>query len=249
MVEGVTNTLKARILSLIMTCACCCTVEGTRGDANLAIDNSMELYVVMGMAAVTLLVIWEGLYWMWVRIHTWSWNVQVESRHAKKLRRLQEAVGDEIHQQLTERAAPVRASPSVYETVDAGTPAHGRPSAHEAAEAVTPFRERASMPMLADPPPTRTLQRSSSSSPPRESTSTAIARGSAAIGRHHRDALIATQDAAVQASGQHFEYSPPEPAVARLEIREVFPEEYYMTQHGAHVHVHRAGASAMPATW
>ena len=44
-----------------MMWACCCTVEGTRGDASLAIDISMEFYVIMGMAVMLFLVFWEGL--------------------------------------------------------------------------------------------------------------------------------------------------------------------------------------------
>ena len=100
MAEGVANTLKARVLSLIMMCACCCTVEGSRGDASLATDTSTEFYIVMGMAAVTLLVMWEGECWLWVRLQAWSTATPVESRHARRLRRLQDAVGEEIHTQL-----------------------------------------------------------------------------------------------------------------------------------------------------
>ena len=61
MVKGAAGKLKARVLSLIMMCACCCTVEGAPGDSGLAIDNFIEFYVVLGMATVTLLVFWEGL--------------------------------------------------------------------------------------------------------------------------------------------------------------------------------------------
>ena len=60
MVEGVANNLKARLLSLIMVCACCGRVEWANRDAALALDTSMEFYVVVGMAA-TLLVFWERL--------------------------------------------------------------------------------------------------------------------------------------------------------------------------------------------
>ena len=219
MVEGATNSSKARIPSLIMTCACCCTVEGTRADANLALDTSMEFYVVMGTAAVTLLVMWEGLCWIWVRVQAWSWNARVESRHARRLRRLQNPFAD---------MGPRSGRLQVPEAVES-----------DVVEIVSSPRERVSGSTRVGPRSTTASTRISSSSKLKRSPSTAMARGTMAMGGHDRDALIRTEDAATQVDGLGFEYLPREPAVARLEIREVFPDEYYMTQHGAHVHVHK----------
>ena len=238
MAEGVADNLKARVLSLIMMCACCCTVEGSRADANLALDTSMEFYIVMGMAAVTLLVMWEGVCWLWVRIQAWSLATPVESRHARRLRRLQEAVGEEIHTQLAGLVTEPPRLPG-REVMNVATPPRRRAVDASDFEVVTRLGEEAASSTAPPPPPLGTMQRSSSASTPRRSPPAALERGRAATSSHHSGGLISTSEAAVQADGLGFQFLPPEPAVARLEIREVFPEEYYMTQHGAHVHVHR----------
>ena len=233
MVEGATHSLKARILSLIMICACCCTVEGTREDANLALDTSVQFYVVMGMAAVGKACVGFGLEF---RL---TWNARVESRHARRLRRLQEAVGEEINHQLADMGPPGSARLHNQEAVETPPPIRRRVWASDVVEIVSPPRERPSAPTRVGPTSTTTSTRVPSSSTPRGTQSTAMARGTMVMSGHHRDALISAEDTATQVDDLGFVYLPPEPAVARLEIREVFPDEYYMTQHGAHAHAPR----------
>ena len=222
MVEGAAGRLKARILSLIMMCACCCTVEGTSGDSGLAIDTSVEFYVVVGMAAVTLLVFWEGICWIWVRIQAWAFGTAAESRHARRLRRLQEAVQMELNQQLAGM-----------------TPAIAREETPLPLTSLTATRRASSPAPLPSPPTATASANSSSSSTSRTLGSRALARGSAAMEGRHQEFQVVTRDASTQAEAPYFEYMPPEPAVARLEIREVYPNEYFMTAHGSHVHLHR----------
>ena len=215
MVEGATHSLKARILSLIMICACCCTVEGTRRDAN-------------GMAAVTLWLCGKACV-----------GRGVESRRARRLRRLQEAVGEEINHQSADMGPHGSARLHNQEAVETPPPIRRRALASDVVEIVSPPRERPSASTRVGPTSTTTSTRVPSSSTPHGAQSAAMARGTMAMSGHHRDALISTEDAATQVDDLGFAYLPPEPAVARLEIREVFPDEYYMTQHGARVHVHR----------
>ena len=194
--------LKARLLSLVVLCGCCWTVEGAPRDNSLALDTSFEFYVVVTMAAISLLAIWEMARWMF-----WAWwrGSHPESRHARRLRRLRDAVEVEIAQQLADVTTP-----------------------RQSGTATSSARSFSPMPALS---PTSTMMRSTA-------RGSALERGIAAAERQVVSGLVRTQEVGIQAQLPYLELLPPEP-VPRLEIREVYPEEFYMTQHEAHVHVHR----------
>ena len=119
----------------------------------------------------------------------------MESRHGRRLRRLQEAVGEEINQQLADMGPPTSGRLHVPDVVEPPTPVRRRALASDVVEILSPPRERVSASTGVGPRSTIASTRISSSSTPRESPS---ARGTMAMSEHHRDALIRTEDAATQ---------------------------------------------------
>ena len=66
----------------------------------LQLDGSLELYFILGMALVCVLVVWEWLKRSWDRLDAWWAGSHASSRRARRLRRMQRAVEDELAAQL-----------------------------------------------------------------------------------------------------------------------------------------------------
>ena len=63
-------------------------------------DGSLEFYFVAGVAVLCLLAVWEWLKRVWDQLDAWWAGSQASSRRARRLRRMQRAIEDELAAQL-----------------------------------------------------------------------------------------------------------------------------------------------------
>ena len=63
---------------------------------DLQLDGSLEFYFVAGMAVLCLLAVWEWLKRVWDQLDAWWAGSQASSRRARRLRRMQRAIQDEL---------------------------------------------------------------------------------------------------------------------------------------------------------
>ena len=97
----------AAVVDRVALCALLCllqipSVEGTDQEevSGLQVDGSIEFYFFAGMAGLCLLVVWEWLKKLWDCLDAWWAGSQTTSRRARRLRRMQRAIEDELASQL-----------------------------------------------------------------------------------------------------------------------------------------------------
>ena len=81
----------------------------------LQLDGSLEFYFVAGVAIMCLVVFWEWVKRLWDQLDAWWTGSQASSHRARRLRRMQRAIEDELAAQLQSmklEGSPLTSEPS-----------------------------------------------------------------------------------------------------------------------------------------
>ena len=145
--------MSAAVVDRVALCALLCllqipSVEGTGQEevSGLQVDGSIEFYFVAGMAGLCLLVVWEWLKKLWDCLDAWWAGSHTTSRRARRLRRMQRAIEDELASQLqgmTLDDQPCVQEPPASSATFRGEPCTVAPAASQPAARVSnPSRRR-----------------------------------------------------------------------------------------------------------
>ncbi|CAE7219174.1 RE1 [Symbiodinium natans] len=94
--------LKAKILRILLMCGWVCGSKAENPQASLQLDGSIEFYILMMMACITMLVAWEVLRWAYGKTMRW-FDRRWDPRRSRRLERLRNMVEDELAEQLNDR--------------------------------------------------------------------------------------------------------------------------------------------------
>ena len=188
---------------------------------DLQLDESLEFYFVAGMALLCFLAVWEWLKRVWDQLDAWWAGSQASSRRARRLRRMQRAIEDELAAQL--QGMRLDDIPAAASAADSGVLSTRPPRGESVPSSSEPMR------------PSQPAESSRSSRPATLARSPAVQPPRRPLVREQ-----STQTDREPAFRLLTEASPDPPRTPRIEIHtqyELPQGPFYFTAHGECVHL------------